>query len=73
MIVCVLSCFSHIQLFAIPWAVAHQASLSMEFSRQENWSGSPFPPPRDLPDLEIEPAFPALAGILPPEAIQELG
>ena len=45
----------------------------MEFSRQEYWSGLPFPPPRDLPDLGIEPAFPALVGIfftiVPPEAI----
>ena len=35
-----------------PWSVAHQAPLSMEFSRQEYWSGLPFPPPRDLPDPE---------------------
>ena len=37
-----------------PWTVAHQASLSMEFSRQESWSGLPFPSPRDLPDPGIE-------------------
>ena len=36
---CVLSCFSHVQLFVIPWTVACQASLSMGFSRQEYWSG----------------------------------
>ena len=39
----------------IPWTVAHQAPLSMEFSRQEQWSELPSPPPEDLPDPEIEP------------------
>ena len=56
---------SHVQLFETPWIVAHQAPLSMEFSRQEYWSGLPFPSPGDLPDPEVEPAFlvfPALAG-----------
>ena len=49
-----------------PWAVAHQAHLSMEFSRQEYWSGLPCPPPGDLPNLGIEPKSPALqAGSLP--------
>ena len=43
-----------------PWTVAHQAPLSMEFSRQEHWSGLPFPTPGDLPDAEIEPGFPVL-------------
>ena len=43
-----------------PWAVAHQAHLSMEFSRQEYWSGLPCPPPGDLPNLGIEPKSPAL-------------
>ena len=43
-------------LFVTPWTVAHQDPLSMEFSRQENWSGLPFPAPGDLPDLGIEPA-----------------
>ena len=42
--------------------VAHQATLSMGFSRQENWSGLPFPSPEDLPDPGIKPVFPALAG-----------
>ena len=42
---CVLSRFSHVQLFANPWTVAHQAPLSMGFSRQEYWSGLPFPSP----------------------------
>ena len=48
-----------------PWTVAHQASLSMGFSRQEYWSGFPFPPPVDLPDPGIECAStvsPALSG-----------
>ena len=57
--VCVLS---HVQLFATPWIVACQASLSMGFFRQEYWSGLPFPPPGDLPYPEIEPISPALAG-----------
>jgi len=47
---------------ATPWTVAHQAPLSMGFSRQEQWSGLLFPSPRDLPDPEIEPTSPALAG-----------
>ena len=46
--------------FATTWTVAHQASLSMGFSRQEHWSGLPFPSPGDLPDPEIEPRSPAL-------------
>ena len=52
-------------VFAAPWTVAHQASLVMKFSRQEYWSGVPFPLPGDLPDQGIEPmslASPALAG-----------
>ena len=40
---------------ATPWTIAHQAPLSMEFSRQEYWRGSPFPSPGDLPDPETEP------------------
>ena len=44
----------------IPWTVAHQAPLSMGFSRQEYFSGLPFPSPRDLPDPGIEPRSPAL-------------
>ena len=50
---------------ATPWAVACQAPLSMGFSRQEYWSGLPFPPPGDLPNPGTEPmflVFPALAG-----------
>ena len=42
------------------WIVARQAPLSMEFSRQEYWSGLPCPPPGDLPDLGIEPMSAAL-------------
>ena len=56
---------SRVQLFATPWTDARQAPLSMGFSRQEYWSGLPFPPPGDLPDPGIEPASlasPALAG-----------
>ena len=47
-------------LFAIPWTVAHQAPLSMGFSRQKYWSGLPFPSPGDLPDPGIKPRSPAL-------------
>ena len=50
---------SHVQLFATPWTVAYQAPLSMGFSRQEYWSGLPFPSPGDLPNPGIEPEFPA--------------
>ena len=50
---CVLS---HIQLIVTPWTLACQSPLSMRFSRQEHWSGLPFPPPGDLPDPGIEPA-----------------
>ena len=45
---------------AIPWTVAYQASPSMGFSRQEYWSGLPFPSPGHLPDPGIEPGSPAL-------------
>ena len=51
---------SHVRLFVTPWTVAHQAPLSMGFSRQEYWSGLPFPSPGDLPDPGIEPRSPAL-------------
>ena len=50
---------SHVQLFATPWTVAYQAPPSMGFSRQEYWSGLPFPSPGDLPDPGIEPGSPA--------------
>ena len=55
-----VKCLSHVQLFANPWTVAYQAPPSMGFSRQEYWSGLPFPSPGDLPDLGIEPGSPAL-------------
>ena len=47
-------------LFATPWTIAHQAPLSMKFSRQEYWSGYPFPTPGNPPDSSIEPGSPAL-------------
>ena len=50
---------------ATPGTVTHQAPLSMEFSRQEHWSGLPFPTPGDLPSLGLEPvslASPAVTG-----------
>ena len=50
-----LSCFSRVSLLVAPWTVAHQAPLSMGFSRREYWSGLPFPPPGDLPDAGIQP------------------
>ena len=51
---------SRVRLFATPWTVAHQAPLSMGFSRQEYWSGLPFISPGDLPDPRIKPRSPAL-------------
>ena len=47
-------------LTVTPWTAAHQAPLSMGFSRQEFWSGLPFPSPGDLPDPGIKPMSPAL-------------
>ena len=59
---------SHARLFAIPRTVAFQAPPSVEFSRQEYWSGLPFPSPEGLPDPRIEPGCPALqAYALPSE------
>ena len=51
---------SRVRLFLTPWTVAYQAPPSMGFSRQECWSGLPFPSPGDLPDPGIEPGSPAL-------------
>ena len=51
---------SHVRLFATPWTVAHQAPPSLGFSRQEYWSGLPFPSLGDLPHPGIEPRSPAL-------------
>ena len=48
------------QTLETPWIVAHQAPLSMGFSRQKYWSGLPFPSPGDLPNLGIEPRSPEL-------------
>ena len=48
------------RLFATPWTVAYQAFPSMGFSRQEYWSGLPFPSPGDLPSSGIKPGSPAL-------------
>ena len=59
---------SRVRLFVTPWTVAYQAPLFMEFSRQEYWSGLPFPSPGDLPDSGIEPGSPTLqADALPSE------
>ena len=55
MMCCMLSHFNRVRLFANLWTVARQAPLSMEFSRQECWSGLPCPPLGDLPDPGIEP------------------
>ena len=59
---------SHAQLFVTPWLIAHQVSLSMEFSKQEYWSGLPFPTPGNLPNPGIKPGSLALeAGSLTSE------
>ena len=59
---------SRVQLFVTPWTVAHQAPPYMEFSRQEYWSGLPFPSPGDLPNLGTELVSPSLqADALPSE------
>ena len=57
-----LSCFPRVQLFVTLWTLAHQVPLSMGFSRQEYWSGLPFPLPGDLPNPGMELESPALAG-----------
>ena len=59
---------SHVLLFATPWTVAYQAALSMGFSRQEYWSGLPFPSAGDLRSQGMEPGSPTLqADALPSE------
>ena len=63
--VCILSHFSRVRFCVTPWTVARQAPLFMGFSKQEDWSGFPFPSPGGLPDPGIEPVFlmcPALFG-----------
>ena len=65
-----LSC---VWLFVTPWTVVRQASLSLGFSRQEYWSGLPFPSPRDFPDPGIEAGSPALhADSVPSEPRNQL-
>ena len=65
-----LSRFSCVQLFAMPWTAACQAPLSMGFSRQAFWRGLPCPPPGDLPSPGIESGSPALqADSLPSEPL----
>ena len=56
--VCALSHSSCVRLLETPWTTAHQAPMSVGFSRQEYWSGLPCPPTRDLPDPGIEPVSP---------------
>ena len=59
---------SRVRLFVTPWTAAYQAPPSMGFSRQECWSGLPFPSPGDLPDSGIKPGSPTLqADTLPSE------
>ena len=59
---------SRVRLFVTPWTVAYQVPPSMGFSRQEYWSGLPFPSPGDLPNPGTEPGSPALqADALTPE------
>ena len=63
-----LSC---VRLFVTPWTVADQAPQSLEFSRQEYWSGLPFPSLGDLPNPGIEPGSPALqADSLPSDKVK---
>ena len=52
--------FSRVRLFVTPWTIAYKAPPSMGFSRQEYWSGLPFPSPEDLSHPGIEPGCPAL-------------
>ena len=61
-VLCVLSCSVVSDSFKPPWTVSHQALLSMEFSRQEYWSGLPFPPPVNLPNPGIKLSSLASAG-----------
>ena len=60
MLLLLLSRFSCVRLCATPETAAHQAPPSLGFSRQEHWSGLPFPSPGDPPDLGTEPGFPTL-------------
>ena len=58
---------SRVQLFATLWTVVYQAPPSTEFSRQEYWTGLPFPFPGDFPDPGIEPGSPAVQADIPSE------
>ena len=58
--VCVCKLLSRSQLFVTPWVITCQVPLSMGFSRQEHWSGLPFPSPGDLPNPGIKPGSPTL-------------
>ena len=62
---------SRVQLFVNQWTVARQAPLSMRFSRQDYWSGLPFPSPGDLPEPDSEPVSPALQADSLPSVIRE--
>ena len=65
--ICLLSQFSHVWISVMLWIVAHQAPLPMGFSRQEYWSGLPFPPPRGFPNPGMEPLslmFPAFVFLM---------
>ena len=67
---CVCKSLSHVALFVTLWTVACQSPLSMGFSRQEYWSGLPFPSSGDLPNPGTEPMSPALqANSLPTELL----
>ena len=69
---CCARLLSRVRLFVTPWTVPRQAPLSKGFSRQEWWSGLPFPPPRDLPNPGVEPGSPALqADSLPSEPLRK--
>ena len=59
---CVCQSLRHVQLFATPWTVAHQAPLSMGFPRQEYWSGLSLPSPGHIPHPGVKPRSPILAG-----------
>ena len=68
---CASLSLSRVQLFAAPWGVAHRAPPPMGFSRQEYWSGLPFPSAGDLPDPGIEARAPALQQTLHPHLSRE--
>ena len=64
-----LSHFCHVLFFAMLWTIAHQAPLSMEFFRQEYWSGLPCPPPGYLPEPGTEPVAQPAAPALQTESL----